>query len=522
MIMDADDEMEPLKRREIDVMLAETGADALFFETISYVGDSPGLDVLKNMNLRFMKNHMGYFFSGPIHEQIYFPILAANPAARMVNCDLKVYHYGYLTKNIAESNKRARNIALLEKELEARPDYNFAIFNLGSEYYAMKDNVKAIGYFEKAYEKFDPREGYSSHLLLKMVVCYLLLGRMDNAIRMADIGLGHYPEYTDLMFMKGNAYVAAGKNTLALKAFQKCTEMGEAPNHLNVVVGAGTFRPWFIMGNLYFDWEDYEAAANCYRQAFVLNTEHKAALYLLVKAWCRLKPEPSALEEQIETMREFMPPSYDSIVFEQLIQEKYYGLTLSYIDRYERSEGVCAYSRYFRGLARLYKRDYAGAIAMLEGTAGSEKYGLRAFYLGALCRIFIGDYAEAKARLEGTMRGESNDSASRVCLLLLRLLEGGAPETLGDDEAGPAVHTPFIFEVLRILLITRQPEAFEKALGLLNAVSDKTVLLRLAKLYYEEGYFGLAYRELMRSVQVFSHLDEQGAKMLYTLKLRGF
>lgn len=521
MIMDADDEMEKLEKQDIVKMIETTDADAFFFETISYVGEKPGSDVIKNMNLRLMKNHQGYYFSNPIHEQIYCNIMAANPNAKIVNCDMKVYHYGYLNKNIAGNNKRARNIALLEKELEQRPDYNFAIFNLGSEYYAMGDNRKAIGYFEKAYEKFDPQEGYSSHLILKMAVCYIGLGRFEEALRIADAGLSHYPQFTDLVYMKGNAYSAMGRNALALKCYKRCCEMGEPPNYLNVIIGSGTYRPHFMTGNIYFDWEDYESAAESYKQAFLMNTEFMEALSLLISAWCRLKPEPSALEENIEALRTLLPASYDSIVFERLMNEKFYALALRYIGRYEETNGTCAYSQYFTGLCRLYQNDYRGAIEMMQKARDNEEYRMRSVCLEALARILDGDHAAADELLASGCTGEEN-AACRVYLYFNNLLRNRAEDPLSDDEQESLLYTPYIFDILKILLVTRQPEIFEKALQMLNAVNDKTVLLRLAKLYYSENCFALAYNEFLRSIKLFDCIDAEGAKMLSTLKSRGF
>ena len=82
-------------------------------------------------------------------------------------------------------------------------------------------------------------------------------------------------------------------------------------------------------------------------------------------------------------------------------------------------------------------------------------------------------------------------------------------------------YTGFIFEALRILLITKQLPSFEKALRLLECVRDKTVFLRLAKLYYAEKCFGLACAALIRSVKIFDTIDIEGAKILLNLKYKG-
>ena len=269
LIMDADDEMYPYAPEKIRELITDTDADAYFFETISYLGEKPGQDVIRNMNIRLIRNRRGYFFSGAIHEQIYGNILAINPQAKIVNKDMTVYHYGYLEKNIAAANKRARNIAMLEEEMETQPKSNFTLFNLGSEYCAQGDAEKALSFFEQAYKSFNPDEGYSTHLIMKMACCYIDLCRFEEAIRLCSEGLAYYPEFTDILYIKGLAYDAWGKKALALDCFKKCCERGEAPGYLNVIIGAGSCLPCFMLGRIYYEWEEYEQAEDVLTRAFV-------------------------------------------------------------------------------------------------------------------------------------------------------------------------------------------------------------------------------------------------------------
>lgn len=520
LIMDADDELSEESRQAILDSIEDSDADAYFFETISYIGDKPGVDVLKNMNLRLLRNGKGYFYSNPIHEQIYCNIKAVNPSAKIISKETKVYHYGYLNKNIVENNKRARNIGLLEKELKEKPGNPFALFNLGSEYYAMGDNIKAIGYFEESYMKFNPAEGFSSHLIIKMVSCYMGLGRFDDALKLSNEGLRYYAAFTDLEYLKGAIQKASGKFMLAIKHFKKCCEMGEAPNDCNVLIGAGTFRASYMLGETYFYLEDYDSAIENYKKCLKQNPEYTAALSNLVKSLCRSNPGLKSLTDNIEELRIYQSQKFDLLIFDILMQEKFYDLAIHYIKNHEKAYGDSAYTKYNRGLCMLYLKKFTQVYRIMGQVKKEPEYCIDAVCLQALCKILEKKFTEAAAILSG--KGIDRDNVRiKVFTALNTLIETSRVTVLSDDETESHVYTQVIFEILKVLIITREFETFEKSLSLLNSINDRTVLLQLAKLYYNEGCYGLAIQEFMRSVKIFDLIDFEGADMLYKIKLKG-
>lgn len=520
MIMDADDEL-PGSEKQAVLDLAKTGdADAYFFETISYVGDKPGVDVLKNLNLRLMRNGKGYFYSNAIHEQIYCNIKAVNPSASIVNKDIKVYHYGYLNKNIEEHNKRARNISLLEKELEEKPGYAFALFNLGSEYYATGDNVKAIKYFEESYKKFNPQEGFSSHLLLKMVHCLTNLGRFEDALKIIEEGLGYFPAFTDLEYMRAVTYNMMGKQVRAIKHFEKCCEMGEAPSYCNVIIGTGTYRAHFMLGDIYFNLGDYDLAMDNFKHAIEQNPQMTSILPKLITACCKNKPGQKALIENIEALRIYQPENFNLLVFDILVQEKYYDLALKYMEKFEKDKGSSPYTRYSKGLCKLFLKKYNSAYMTLEPVKKDAEYRVKAVCAQALCKIIGKKYSQA-SRLLSSDGLDQNNRTVKTYISFNTFMETGQVKLLSDNEQESAGYTVIIFDLLKILVRIHEFEIFEKALNLLNAIEDKSVLLKLAKLYYAENCFGLACKEFLRSVKIFDLIDAEGANMLYKLKLRG-
>lgn len=521
LMMDADDELESLDKPKLLDLMRNNDADAYFFETISYIGDVPGADVMMNLNLRLMENWKGYRYTNIIHEQLYSNILAVNPNAKILNEHIKVYHYGYLNKNISHHDKRGRNIALLEKELEMNHGHPFTYFNLASEYFAKNDNAKALEIFEKAYTNFNPYEGFSSKLVLKMASCYINLGRYDEALKYINENFKYYPDFTDLEYLKGLISKFQGKHIQAIKHFKKCIEMGEAPIYLNVIIGAGNFKTYLELGYIYHFHEEYDSAVEFYEKALESNKALSFVLRELIGSYCRKKPGEKALGKIIERLRPYQPDKFEALVIEVLIEEKHYDLALRYIKKYEKRYASSPFSKYFKGICNLYLKKYDYSLSVMESLDNDPEYCTKALCCQALCRIIQKQYPSAEQILEsGNI--DKNSPLVKVYKAFYDIVSTGSCKVLSESEKDSPSFTECIFDILNILLRVYEFELFEKALGLLNAISDKTVLLRLAKLYYHAGSLGLAYQELIRSIQLCSIIDAEGAHMLYRLKFKGF
>ena len=516
MIMDADDELDIATKQAVRDLLL-TDVDAYYFETISYVGEKPGGDVLKNLNLRLMRNHMGFFYSRPIHEQIHCNILAKKPDAKIVNLDLKVYHYGYLQRNIDEHDKRARNICLLERELEQRPEFAFTLFNLGSEYYAMGDNITAIGYFEKAHRGFDPKEGFSSHLLLKMAHCYASLGKQQDALNIIEEALTHYPRFTDMVYLRATIFQAQNKTYEAMRSYFRCLKMGEAPSIVNVIIGSGTYRPRMMIGQLYFNMEDYVRAAEQLKIAYGICPDIGGVLALLIRCYCNMGLANDEIERRIVELRTGDIDEFEGTIGTALMEEKYYELAIIHFNGIDKPDAL-----YQKALCKLYLKQYDAAYRIMTKLKTEPPYYDKAVCMQALCRV-SGGRGDLANKLLAIKRLDSNSPTVKVFRAFIKLHANEPADVLCEDEdIASLLYTPVIFAVLKALLITHQLQEFENALPLLNTVTDHSVLLRLAKLYYAENCFELAHRELICSIQTWGVIDLEGAKILYKLKQRGF
>ncbi len=521
LLMDGDDELDKSSQREVLELVEKNEAEAYFFKTVSYIGDKPGLDVLNNLNLRLMKNGKGYFFSNPIHEQIYSNIMRITPNAKIVNLDIKVYHYGYLNKNIKGQDKRKRNIRILEKELEHSPGYGFSLFNLGNEYYASGSYLKALECYEQSYAKFDAAQGFSSKLIIKMVNCLINCRKYERALELVTRGLAYYPEFTELEYFRSTVYLNQMKYTMALRHLEKCIEMGEPPLHLSMVEGVGSYRAYYIMGEIYYKLEDFEEAAECFSKSVSLCIGFDPAITKLYLAKCKLKPGTAELEKYIEKLHKGLSINADNRLLDILIQEKYYELALKYVSRLERKNGKSDCLTYYRCVCKLMLKKYKETLTAAGSIRKESEYGTRAACLMMLIRVLEGNLQQAEKILESCGQ-DTGDRLVNVYRVFISCLNGKGCEVLSEDEIESGNYSVIIFDLLRILLAMHELVLFEKALSLLNTIEDKTVLLKLAKVYYNEQCYESAYQEFIRSIKLFEAMDPDGAESLCRLKSRGF
>lgn len=94
------------------------------------------------------------------------------------------------------------------------------------------------------------------------------------------------------------------------------------------------------------------------------------------------------------------------------------------------------------------------------------------------------------------------------------LLEGRECTDLSEDIEDSKDFCGLIFSLLAIVLKINCFDEFEKGLQLLNLIEDQDVLLYLGKLYYKNGYFKLAYKELVRSIKIYDKTDVEALEMM--------
>lgn len=508
LLMDADDEFERKDTKKVlNLVSDEHKGTVFFFNTLSFMGHKVNPShVVSNMNVRLIKNHLGYHFKGDIHEQIVAGDTHMGAAQLM---DIRVYHYGYLESAIKAKNKRERNICLIQNELDKKPNNPFMLFNMGTEYYALSDFEKALEYYLKSYEDFAPERGYSPKLIVRIISCLDLTGRNEEMFEFIDKGLKAYPRFTDLEFLRGNKLLQTEKYLPAITSLKKCLSMGDAPSLICYLVGAGSYKPQLLLSSVYETLGDHTQALRYCKMALKCNPMYKEAYCHYYRLQCKNKPSKGQQNDSIrKKLERFVPEKNDksflmlSDVFYTL--EKYNWALLN-ARKAKKLMNNPAEAIYDEGVCLFFMGKYEAATKCFLQLKDSV-YAEKAAYFSVLCTRFDNSICMQIKRYKNNYFVVLNSFE--------KLIDGFECETLADDVASSESFLDPIFSLLNILLATHRFEWFDKGRQLLNLISDDTVLMRLGKLYYKRGFLKHAYTELMRSIKLTGKIDAESLNIM--------
>lgn len=255
MYLDADEVLVEEDVERLRALRGQTWREAFYLTEISWTGELGDGTAATHTALRVFRARPEYRFSGTLHEQIA-ETLPLHVPERIRATDIRVEHFGYLGAVRDAKEKSRRNVELLLEQRDKGQVTPFLHFNLGSEYSAIGDAQAALAEFERAWELIenDPQRrswGFQPALASRLVRALRVCGRPEECIARADDALARYPGFTDLVFEQASAALALGDQDGALRLYERCVEMGDAPSRYTATVGMGTYMPTIAIAELH-------------------------------------------------------------------------------------------------------------------------------------------------------------------------------------------------------------------------------------------------------------------------------
>ncbi len=175
--------------------------------------DSAGKIFAGGSMARIFKNIPGLRYQNRVHEELY--LNGKRPLFVDGSRELAIFHTGYSGSVHAELDKAGRNLPLILKELEDKPDdYNMMGF-LGDCYTLMERDSEAIYWFEKAVSLMPDRlggsDGRSATTLLKLLSLYQKQENEEKALHIYQKAITQLPEEPDFDFLIGQYYARKEK-----------------------------------------------------------------------------------------------------------------------------------------------------------------------------------------------------------------------------------------------------------------------------------------------------------------------
>jgi tetratricopeptide (TPR) repeat protein len=384
---------------------------------------------------------------------------------------------------------------------------------LGNDAYEAGDYHRAYEYYNKSLDKDISRTVFIPKFFLRRVQTAEILGKEEEALEIIEQGLKYYPNFTDLVFLKGALLYKQGKISLSIKAFLQCISMGESPIQMNILTGAGSYKSYYELARIYYELQDDEEAYKFAVKSLHSNFKYLEPLYMIAKILFEKEKELEDIEKKLEEYLGMALEEKDFVILGNVFfKQERYNTAYEYYSKTDKFIHHNPKISYGKGMCQLYLKQYHRAYECYEEIREGELY-VEAVFMRVLCEMLSCNMKHA-THLLNLLRNPENNYRRMIYYALRDILEEKDIMPLSNNRKDSEKFLNIIFDLLDILLKAASPAVFEKSLELLNLIEHDEVLLRLAKLFYHHNLFKLAYGEFIRSIQIFNRIDQEGLSMM--------
>lgn len=500
MYLDAD---EQLVREDLEPLRALTGRtwrEAFYLPTTHHTGDADEGAALSQNALRVFRNRPEYRFEGRLHEQIVTSLPTYLPE-RIEASSVRIEHYGFLGVVRDGREKSRRNIELLRLQQAESAPSPFLHFNLGSEYAAAGDVAAALGEFERSWELLQSRHDRDSFqftpvLISRLVKALRVSGRPHEALARAADGLERFPDFTELVLEQAFAAVAVGQQERAIELYERCIEMGDAPQRYTARVGCGTYLPRVHLASLRSAQGDLEQAIDLLEVCLREYPAFAGAVLPYASALLTSGMEPDAVVRELALLLPDPSPAARFMLGTALYEWGAINLAETQFRIVLMRQPHSGRARVALGEALLAQRRYAEAAAEAATLPSHDPLAPAACRTGLFARIVDADADAAatagaleRARVAGMDAHELDLFAAWDELVR----EGRTEIALSHEAVAP------LAVMLEALLRVHDFEGFEALLELLQRcpVGERERRELLAEIYLRRGFVAAAGEEWM-------------------------
>ena len=240
---------------------------------------------------RLFRNHLGFRFSGRIHEHL----MRADGGTEMYlifQDDVWVRHWGYLPEPALVERKRIRNQRLLEMALADNPDSPFAHYNLGKQHVAAYEFTEGLPYLARAVELWQQTnpgpQAYVGNMFALAINAAVELGHNQRAIEFERL----VPDAVlspDILFQAGVAWMRLGQREEAMRRFHRAIDDASIRQFIEGDPSSSTWRPLAALAQMHLESGELEQAYDYAKQAQAHGPELPNILFALTLSSARLK-----------------------------------------------------------------------------------------------------------------------------------------------------------------------------------------------------------------------------------------
>jgi len=180
---------------------------------------------------RLFRKQPGVGWRYRVHEQV-LPALQAS-GAKLVFTDIVFRHSGYQGPMLRKQ-KLERNLRLLLKDKEERPDDGFILFNLGATYLETGDVEKGVACLQRCLETSPRRATFLAKAYVLLAQVQRRLGRLEEGLGYCLKGKARFPKDVELLFEEGLLWRAKKDPAAAQKCFEEILKLPGRPSYVAV------------------------------------------------------------------------------------------------------------------------------------------------------------------------------------------------------------------------------------------------------------------------------------------------
>jgi glycosyltransferase involved in cell wall biosynthesis len=220
--LDADEELlAESKSALLEVKTLPAHLTGLFVRCINESDQYKGGGQMSHAVNRIFPNHDRIRYRGAIHEFAAYD--GSSTGIPAIMSPIRIVHHGYMSDVVAERDKFARNMAILEATVEREPQEPFHWYNYGITAYLGLDNERALKGLLRMRELINgvPRAFTSNGLQVLADVYIERLNDPETGLKYAMEALKFTPDYP-------NAHFSAAKALVFLKRYDEARAMYQA------------------------------------------------------------------------------------------------------------------------------------------------------------------------------------------------------------------------------------------------------------------------------------------------------
>jgi|GEM_PF-291213 len=225
LMLDADERLDENACNQINQVISNSEVDAYELAFLNYMTGNATPEVHISRCVRLFRNRPAYRYSGRVHERIAPAIQNNGGIIKLL--EAAIHHQGYRPEIVKARGKHERNLELLQKDLADSPQDVYIIYHLANQYYTAGDHVKAAEYFEQCIPLVLPTHQFKPLLFSNLADCYMILGRLQDAIKAIDTASLLRAYHPQLLHSKGNTFRLTGDYPLAVDAYETAIELGK-------------------------------------------------------------------------------------------------------------------------------------------------------------------------------------------------------------------------------------------------------------------------------------------------------